>query len=78
MKIKLSYKRKTRKNDYKKYFIDGGYNLYWVYTNFDKITNIRQRINIDDDTINEFEIQELPDNVFKELKNQFPLIEYKI
>lgn len=68
MNVKLTFKRKTKNNDYKRYFIEDGDMMYWVHTNRDNITWIRQR----DGNDIENTIGKLPAKVHCALLTHFP------
>lgn len=62
MKIECHFKRKTKKNDYKRYTIEFGINLWYVHTNHGEITWIRHRVYAANmkDVASEMNVTEMP------------------
>lgn len=76
MTVKQTHKRRTRLNDYRRFCVQDGNIIYWIHTNFDRITWIRKRVEITEDDMKEGNISVLPDPVFSELKQFHPSIQY--
>lgn len=76
MNIKQTSKRRTKNNDYRRFFVQDGNTIYWVHTNFDRITWIRERVEITEDNQPERTLPRLPQSVFNELREFHPPIQY--
>lgn len=71
MTIKLTHKRKTKLNDYKRLYVESNLLAWYIHLNFGKITHIRERLYTDDkdDVVYESVISELPGAVQVEVDN---------
>jgi hypothetical protein len=65
MVVKETFRRKTKVNDYRRFFVQDGLVCYYIYTNHGKITHTRKRTYKDDteEECVEHTVTTIPDNI---------------